>query len=251
MVDPDNDWSNMEHGFTLLAARYVGGITQDDRAELGDVAASDMDWEDPALFSEIKGTHKILNNANSFFCHMGSWPVNMARLIHAAGAITFLTIMSKHFSDMGGPKTAGSAKGKKIMKNAVILFDRIMYDHLSGDWRSSWSMFKRYLKRYDERKTNRGMFSNDEWEHVSTKKWLALLDNALDNGTIAGKKYADSKDVNKRISTLLVYTQMIQSESTAWIYGSKSYQIDHIIPKKKPGQDQPLFTASCIPCGFS
>lgn len=214
---PDFDETAIERqiniGFKLLAGQFVGGIKKEDINTLG----SNRIIEDVSYFEEyiqhMNNMLKIIGDA-SFFRFVKSWNKSMLDTLSEATTLNFLILMFENYKSLNYP--ISGTETKRIQVNAIILFDKMVYEYVKKMWRgSSDSKISRNL-------TNSN--SAEIFQPIPKQKWVDLIKNILENNRI-DDQYIDQGS----ITPLLYHYYYLSSISGPDIYDT--IEVDHIIPK--------------------
>lgn len=207
-------------GFKLLSGFYGGAISKPDLEVLGSNA--DVEWANPR-FERLAGEVSSALQNIGLFSTWKSWGFSLANLASDAVAMNFLLLVTKDWELRGRP-TAGGAPRDRFQKNARILLDRMVYEYVVGRWRgSSDSRIARNLERFP---TDISVV----WDPVDQAEWDALIDEAVDQGTIAGDPYYESGPSGP-VKLLLLYFYCLKGLTGP----GKKIDVDHIVPQRKFG----------------
>jgi len=200
--------------FKLLSAIHNKGIKKEDVDKL---TGLNIDWttDIDELVSDLNILIRIITETE-YFSYLSSWNSSISSLIGDAPTIYFIALL--YFDWKSRNKPINNKESNKIKKNALILFDRLLYEYLNKTWRgSSDSKVGKNLLNYKE---NIDLFSS-----IDEKNWLDLIKNLFYDFKIGND---DSTQSDGRI--LLHHYYCLNSISGP---DRKSYEVevDHIYPQ--------------------
>jgi hypothetical protein len=202
-------------GFKMLSAIYQKGITKDDLDALS--VNKDVEWSDDieTLISRIEILITLISK-NNYFRFLRSWNVSIKEIIQDTPTINFITLLYFDWKRKGFPLNDNNSK--KVQKNAFILFDRLIYEYLTKQWRGS-----------SDSKISKNLSLNeldDIFIPIEEQKWLDLLNEIFE-------EYSLSNDKIKKHSTLgpILYHYYCLKEIAPNGGPDTKYEIEHIYPK--------------------
>ena len=204
----------MALGFKLLSAIYLGGITNNDVTALENPKKVKIDWDADIdkLVRDLNKVIKLLEDYD-YFRYLSRWNQSVMGLTTNAAAQEFITILYRRWKELGEPTKANTGNGIKLCKDAVILFDRLVYEYCTKVWRgSSDSRLSNDLKNMHER-----------LKPVSQADWVMLL-KELAGGTYKGAeiKIDSVKGVIYHYCAMKKFMPVGRDLDTL-------YEIDHIV----------------------
>ena len=208
-------------GFKLMSAQYIGGISKNHISELSD--STNLNWEqDPEkLITDLNLMGKILS-ADNFYKYMQSWKINIMDLMSDAIAINFLALTYKDWLKKDKP-VGNSSITNKFIKNSRVLFDSLIFEYITRQWRgSSDSRVSENLKNFPTK--------GDLYVPILKSKWEQLLEEIIEKHEVLGTKAKEDVIDNTVIPPLLYYYYILNEQQ-----GPTGLDItiekDHIIPK--------------------
>ena len=166
----------MALGFKLLSAVYLGGITNNDVTALENPKKIKINWDVDIdrLVRDLNAVIKLIED-HDYFRYLSRWNQSVMSLTTNAAAQEFLTILYLRWKDLGKPTKANVGAGVTLCKEAVILFDRLIYEYCTKVWKGS----------SDSRLSGDIKNINDRLQPVKTQEWIDLLEE-LAGGTYKG-----------------------------------------------------------------
>ena len=127
--------------------------------------------------------------------------------------------MYKDWKNKG--KTVSDNNAKKVQKNAFILFDRLMYEYVAGQWMGSGdTKVAKSLNNFNSMQID-GMFVK-----VEDQKCNKLIKDIIDEC-----KIEDMSIDQRKVTPLLYYYYCLNSIAGPNDINVKSIEVDHIIPQ--------------------
>ena len=217
-VSEEKNEINMEQvtlGFKLLSSIYQGGMSAKHVASLENNQNINWNQNIDELIYDINNICQVLSNHN-FFKYLGSWKRPIAKLMGAAIVLEFITIVYKDWHDKSCP-IAASASSKAFQRDAIILFDRLVYEYATGIWRGSGdSKMAAHITNWKTRLTP-----------IETTQWEKLLTDAC-SGQYNGQQIAI-----KQLIPILYYRYTLEKKIPHVVDEDVTFDIDHIIPQAK------------------
>ena len=208
-------------GFKLMSAEYIGGISKNHVTQLSD--ASSVNWEqDPEkLLSDLNLMGKVLS-ADNFYKYMQSWKINIMDLMSDAIAINFVSITYKDWLRKEKP-VGNSTQTNKFIKNSRVLFDSLVFEYITRQWRgSSDARVGENLKNFSTK--------GDLYEPILKVKWEQLLDEIIEKHEVLGTK-AKQDGIDNTVMPPLLYYYYILNEQQGPMGLNVTIEKDHIIPR--------------------
>lgn len=210
-------------GFKLLAGVYEKGVKKEDVDRLSKNRTINWDLDIEKFITELNLFSKIIVSSE-YFKYLNSWKASIMNLLSDAIALNFLLISYEDWKKKGMP-VGSDTNTKLFQKNCYILFDKLIYEYVTKQWRgSSDSKIAQNIKSF--------AIEADMYTPVHEDKWKALMNEIIENNAIETEK------INQGLMTPILYhfycTRKIQGPDT-----SDLIEVDHIIP-------QTLFTSSSI-----
>lgn len=205
-------------GFKLLSGYHSGRIAKDDLDAFG--GRQDVPWGKEVVEQRINAAWAKLISRSAFFRYWKSWDLSFADAASDAVAMNFVLLMVKNWERHGGNALAGGATEDTYIREMHILFDRLVYEYVTGGWLgSSDTHIAENLKVFDT-----GNYP--DFSPVSEQEWRSLLDDVVGEGVIRSRSYLGS--VDKRIKLLLLHYYCLTTTSGP----DEEYEWDHIIPQR-------------------
>lgn len=213
-LDTVNNEINMTEvtlGFKLLSSIYQKGMNN---VAVLAMEQSNIDWDNDIenLVEDLNLIIKLIMN-DSFFKYYQSWKKPMVSLLGTAIALEFITVLYEDWTSKGKP-AVGSANTDAFVRDARILFDRLVYEHLARMWKGSGdNKMSKDIKHWQER-----------IKPVDDNAWKNLIDGAL-NGNYNGQ------GMSQKVVTPALYYYYSLKENSPESGITISYDVDHIYPQ--------------------
>jgi len=210
-------------GFKIFAGIYQKGIKKEDIEALS--GNRSIDWE-----VDFENTVNGLNRMGEiilevpFFRYFHSWNRCMMNLLSDAVAMNFVLVLYQDWLRKGKPDGSSPQK-KQFQKNAIILFDRMIYEYATRLWRGSSD--GRVAQNLQKMQTEPDLFVP-----IERSRWNEILNEIFDSNKMLGERITQ-----KTVEPLLFHFYALKN-----IQGppSPNIEVDHIYP-------QSLFNAATIP----
>ncbi|MFI3171701.1 MAG: DUF262 domain-containing protein [Eubacteriales bacterium] len=204
----------MSLGFKLLSAIYLGGITNNDVTMLENTKKVNIDWnvDIDKLVQELNIVIDVISDA-SYFRYFAQWNKSIMSVTTHAVAQEFITIMYRRWKELGKPNKANAGSGSVLAKEAVVLYDKLVYEYSVRLWKgSSDSRLARDLKNISERLSP-----------IKTEQWISLIEE-LSSGTYNGTevKVDAVKALIYHYCSIKEFQPVVKDLDTI-------YEIDHIV----------------------
>jgi hypothetical protein len=210
-------------GFKFLSGKYENGVKKEDIDKLGRNKNIKWNSEYEDLVQDINSVIKLVLSTE-YFKFLKSWKFSVMDNLSDAIALNFLLIMYKDWIKKDKP-IGSDTKTKQFQKNAFILFDTLIYEYITKQWRgSSDSKIAKNLQKINN--------ENEIFTYIEEDKWIDLLEEIINNNTI------DGDFITQKIMQPILYhfyaISKISGPSTEY-----AIEVDHIIP-------QSLFKSSAL-----
>lgn len=218
---------NVTLGFKLLAGLFCKGVRRDDIDKLSEKPKSEIDWEH-SIEEFIADSNSMMRliSSSDYFRFFKSWKRPIVSLLSEAIALNFFLILYKDFEQKGKPTNNADNRAKQFQKNAFILYDRLIFEYVSKDWRgSSDSKIAANLERADRKQ--------DVFEPLEKNKWRDLLIQILDKNKLGSDSLSQ-----RMIEPIIFHFYCLKKMSAP--DAQYEYEVDHILP-------QSLFKQSTLP----
>lgn len=220
-------------GFKLMSGYYLEAISRDEISRLSNDSylkerSVSINWGSIEIEDKLNRMGKVLHQ-NNFFKYWSSWEVSMMEALSDAVAINFLLITFKDWMNKGEPMNAQSSEYRLFQKNAVILFDKLLFEYVMKKWRgSSDSVIARNLKELKLK--NLTDTKNFTFEAIKNEEWGNLVKEMIESGTINGMTYTSDK-LDTRLRGLLYYYYVLKQKSGPNDPTISGIEVDHIVPQ--------------------
>lgn len=215
-VDNKNDLATYTTlGFKLISAIFIGGISSVSVSEI-EKSEKTLDWntEYEGFVTDLNHLCSIIYDIDYFKC-MLDWNVSIMSITSNTIALEFLTVLYNYWNSKGKPMVE-SSELRSLRRNAVILFDKLIYEYSTKLWRgSSDSKLANDIK---EKENRFSPISQDNWSIILKETSFGKI-----NGQEAGQKI---------ISPILYHSKFLALEYPS-NSNEKDFEIDHIYPQAK------------------
>lgn len=204
-------------GFKLLSGILNKGMKKDDISKLSTL---NINWNSDVdkIINDLNILFKLVSES-AFFKFLATWKISIRELLSENIALDFILLLYTDWINKG--KTVSDNNAKKVQKNAFILFDRLMYEYVSGQWLGSGdTKVARSLANFNTMQTD-GMFIK-----IEDSKWEKLISDIIDNN-----KIEDSTIDQRKVTPLLYYYYCLKSIAGPNDPKVKNIEVDHIIPQ--------------------
>ena len=201
-------------GFKVISGIYTKGVTKECIEDLS--ACKDVKWdigmED--FISSVKTMLKIIQSYG-YFKYFSTWRCNIMDITSNFVAMDFFILAFLNWKDKGEPIGADT-KTKQFQKECFILLDRLIYEYVKGQWKSSAD---------SKIKNNIAAIANS-FIPVPEDDWRELLTEIFIKSTI------EDKDITlSYMKPLLYHFYCLNQQSGPAIALYNALDIDHIIPQ--------------------
>jgi len=216
--------SKINLGFRMLTGLVDGKMMKNDLAKLA--SSHNVDW---AGFSQEQLLQRSYNAAvdQPFFRYLGDWRITLRWQMSEYPAVAFLLTTARDYQAKAGAGTAPAGANLKVFrKNALIRFDRLVYEYVKGSWgHAADSRTAQELRRLAARIDEDAGFVEPP---MPLEAWSELVREITQDGKIDGLSYlADKPD--PRVVLLLHYANAISGVRPDPLH--EPYQVDHIVPQ--------------------
>lgn len=203
-------------GFKLISTLYEGGMSGKNVIDLE--KNEDINWETDIdeLVDDINTICKILLES-SFFKYYISWKKPISELLGSAIALEFLAIIYKDWKARKKP-TVSSGELKALQRDAIILFDRLVFEYGTKAWRGSGDS----KMANDIKDKNWG----ERIKPIDKNDWKNFLLNVCD-GTYNGQ------NTTVKVLRPVLYYYYCLTDCLPLNEVNTTFDVDHIIPKEK------------------
>jgi hypothetical protein len=205
-------------GFKILSGYYQGKLMKDQIAQLP--STSDVQWNTLTLEEHANDASKALTKY-WFFEFARAWGFSFIESLSDAIGLDFFLLTVLDWERKNQPKVSG-APLNAFRKNAVILFDRLLFEYVTEVWRGSSD------NRVARNLANLRGDTSAVLTPVSKADWERLVLDVVDEGSINGTNYLKKQD--PRIALLLMYAMVLahlRPDDT-----HETIHVDHIVPQR-------------------
>lgn len=205
-------------GFKLVSSIFVGGMSAKHLGKLEKDMEPGFNWDND-INNLVNDLNRLIDNVlleTEYFKYLRSWNASIMELTTNAIALEFLVIIYNNWKKLGKPTNNTSGELKNIKRNAVILFDRLMYENATKGWKGSG----------DSRMANDIKSPDSRFEPVSEEDWVEFIRDAC-NGSVGGSP--TTVDLLRPI----LYHSYVLCKRSPMDNIMTTYDVDHIIPQEK------------------
>lgn len=219
------DLTQITLGFKMMSAYFNKGVSAVVVNELEKNKQIRWGASIDELVANINTVCEILLKSE-FFKYLLSWKRPLYKLLGAAPTLEYLTILLLDWEDKGCPHVS-STEYNVFVRDAKVLFDRLIFEYSIGAWRGSGdSKMANHVKNWRERLIP-----------LDAKSWTSLITSACE-----GNYNGQSIDI-KHLTPILCYQYALQKKQPDNPLKETS-EVDHIMPKAR------LESNSMIPVGY-
>ena len=212
-IDIQNMERKITFGFKLLSGYYENSISKSSISEMG--SNREIQWNSDELEKKIKNMCNALLNKSEFFKVWRKLKIALTTMTSDAAGMTYFQMLLRDWDAKGEPQSE-SKKQRLFIKNAKVLFDRIIFEYVSGIWKgSSDSKLANYIK-------NTPFTEDSEFSEIEDSRWNQLIDGAIEHNKINNNLLSETE-----IKALLCYYYILSPKNLD--LESEVPQIDHII----------------------
>ncbi|MBO7183999.1 MAG: DUF262 domain-containing protein [Bacteroidales bacterium] len=201
-------------GFKLWSAIIVGGITSNSVKDLENEKKCTVDWNrDVEIFIKKFNMAMDMLYDCDYFKYLMAWKQSIMSLMGNSVALEFATLVFKKWIELGEPIRNNTPKLKEYQKSAIILCDRLLYEHGSRLWTGS----------ADSRMARDLAMMSERFKVVSYEEWETLINN-----------FATGK--NAKVEKGIIYHYYCLKKMRPSCDGdgaNATYEIDHIYPQAR------------------
>lgn len=201
------------YGFKLLAGIYTDKVTQDGIVALSKQSinwATDID----NLIHELDTMYKIILDS-TYFKYFSTWERPIMKIISDYSAIDYTLVMYKYYVKIGKP-IGNQIEIKDFQKKAFILFDKLIYENLTGVWKGSAD--NRIARSLSIR-------IEDNFTSVGSNQWENVINSILDECKIGDNVITSHTMIEPLLYHYYCLGEKIKPRTLCAI------DIDHIMPQ--------------------
>lgn len=208
------DLTQITLGFKMMSAYFNKGVSAIVVNELEKNKQIKWGASVDELVENINVVCEILLKSE-FFKYLLSWKRPLYKLLGAAPTLEYITILLMDWEEKGCPRVS-SAEYNSFVRDAKILFDRLIFEYCVGTWKGSGdSKMANHVKNWHERLTP-----------MDANSWTNLIKCACD-----GNYNGQAMDI-KHLTPILCYQYALQKKYPDNPLQETS-EVDHIMPKAK------------------
>jgi hypothetical protein len=209
-------------GFKLVSAIHEKGISKVHIDALSQNGKINWQLDIDAAVKDFNDIGKILGD-DTFFAYFATWKISLMDLTSDAIAIDFLVRVYLDWKRKGKP-LGTSAQTKKFLKNARILFDNLIYEYLTRQWRgSSDARVAEHIREFDSEPVL--------YQPRPKEDWNKMIEEVIDSHTI-GKIRLKTGNVDPLLKPILYY-QYVLSQQRGPDGVGVTVEVDHTIPQSE------------------
>lgn len=177
----------------------------------------------------------MISDSSSVFKFFADWRKPLQSLIPTAALLEFIATLYFYWKELGKPHS-GQGELEKFNQAARILFDRVIFESMTGFWKGSGdSKMAKNLAEYSQLVKNA----------VEAKEWDNLIHGLCEEG-----KYQSVRCSKENVRPLLYYGVALQERSpSATSSAGFSFEIDHLIAKSdliNSGSEEAQSFSECL-----
>ena len=200
--------------FRLISSLFVDGINNTSVTQLEKKQTINWEVDIEKLIKEMKKMIDFIEDID-YFKYMLAWNQSVLSLTSNSIALEFCSVLFKRFQELG-IQTKSSANYSQFCRDAVVLFDRLVYEYSIRMWTgSSDSAVANHLKNISQR-----------FILIDQKEWKSFI-NEIDSGSYKGKPTSSST-----LKPFLYHSYFLRKMMPAFKNANTQYDIDHLIAKK-------------------
>jgi hypothetical protein len=218
--DEKNQFSKkITFGFKLISAIYQKGITKINIDDLSD--NNEISWESDIdlIINDLNSIGRILSS-NEFYQFFNSWNKSLMDLTSDAISINFTILTYLDWKRKGEP-IGNNVNTRKFVKNSIILFDQMIYEYITKQWRGSSD------SRISENINNFSAMP-DLYVPIPKNNWVNLITGIIENHKI-NESPLKKEGVDQLLKPILYYYYTLKGQ-----IGPQGIDIsidqDHIMP---------------------
>lgn len=200
-------------GFKLLSSYFSDGMSA---KSVSSLETKNINWDSDIddFVDNINLVCKVLL-AHPFFQLCQSWKKPIGKMMGNAIVLEFITICLKNWEENGRP-VVSSHQYKAVQRDAIILFDRLVFEYSTKVWRGSGdSKMSSDIQNWKERIKP---IDNDAWVNFITE---------------ASKGTYNGQPVKKEQLTPVLYYYYFLKKMVPVNEFNVLFDVDHIIPQEK------------------
>ena len=195
--------------FKIVSGILGEGVTKDNIEKLPNNESIYWETEIDNLLRDVSTMMKVMSGCD-FFKFFASWKTTLMKITSDHIALNFFIIAYKNW------KVKGFSKTKEFQSDCVILFDKLIYEYVTGKWKSSADAKIR---------TNLNDLPSN-FEYIKQSLWEKLLNEIFEKSQI------DGADISFEIMKPILYLfYCLYQKRGPNIALNDSLDVDHIIPQ--------------------
>lgn len=189
-------------GFKLISGVFEGGISKNHIEKLPENQNICWDHNIEKLINDFKTICKLLDDV-SFFRFFKSWKKSFMELTSDAIAIDFMLLTYLDWKRKGEP-IGTSSKVFQFTKNAIVLFDQLIYEYITRQWRgSSDAIIAENIRKFPS--------LQDLYQPIEKIKWIDLITSTIDEHKI-GSSLLKTNEIDRYLKPILYYYYVLKSQ---------------------------------------
>lgn len=200
-------------GFKLLSSYFADGMSA---KSVSNLENKNINWDADIdeFVDDVNNLCKVLL-AHPFFALCQAWKKPIGKMLGNAIVLEFITICLKNWKEHEKPMVSSSHL-KAVQRDAIILFDRLVFEYSTKAWRGSGdSKMASDIQNWKER-----------IKPIDSASWKAFICEA-------SKGVYNSQPVKKeQLAPVLYYYYFLKQMAPGNDF-TVQFDIDHIIPQEK------------------
>lgn len=205
-------YPEISFGFRLLASYFMKGISKVQITALEQ--NREIEWPgsvDDFVYDFNRMCDVLLKN--DFFRQLSHWGRPMSKLIGASASFEFCSVLFNEWKRLGEPTQPGADRNN-LYRKAKALFDNLVFEYASGQWKGSGdSKMAKHLRQPENR-----------FKPLDKDTWISFISEISTSGTYNGQTI-----VKANIEPLIYYQFVLRN--LYYPMDNVRYEIDHIIPQ--------------------
>lgn len=200
-------------GFKLISSFFEKGMSAKSVIDLE--KNNNVDWNNDisVIVDDVNKICEILL-ATSFFKSLQAWKKPITKLLGNAIALEFLTIIWLDWKERGKP-IVSSAELKAVQRDAIILFDRLVFEYATKVWRGSGdSKMSSDIKNWKSRIVP-----------INKDDWQAFIKGACE-GVYNGQ------NTTVKLLRPVIYYFYVLTDCLPLNQVNTEFDVDHIMPQE-------------------
>ncbi len=224
-LKPDDIAKRITIGFKLISGFYQSGVKKEDIDNLANLPDTDKEgrfgWNKAnECCEEIKNFFNVLAD-DKYLQILNSWGKCLSDIVSDGPTMNYLFLAFRSWIKLGKPTGHQNTSKHIFNKNLFILFDSVIYEYQTNQWRGSSD--SRIAKNIIIFENDSATEDNGLLKIQQTNPWTALLEEIFESNQINGKP------IEKNSLSPMVFYYDILTDKTG--KADDPADIDHIIPQ--------------------